>query len=187
MNFGYDDENLWSEPLNLEIYSGERICIKGANGSGKTTLIKLLASQLKPVSGIITCPNINYIYIDQDYSLIDNNLSIYQQAQLYNHQNIPKHEIGIRLNRYLFHNDDWNKSCEVLSGGEKLRLILCCMMISNLAPDLFILDEPTNNLDLENIEILTKAIVDYSGTLIVISHDKYFLDEIGIQREIYLK
>ncbi|MDR1983845.1 MAG: ABC transporter ATP-binding protein, partial [Prevotellaceae bacterium] len=73
-----------------------------------------------------------------------------------------------------------------LSGGEKMRLMLCCLTIGNRAPDLLVLDEPTNNLDIQNIEILTAAVNDYQGTLVVVSHDEYFLEQIGVEREIWL-
>jgi ATPase subunit of ABC transporter with duplicated ATPase domains len=73
-----------------------------------------------------------------------------------------------------------------LSGGEKMRLAICCLMIRQYAPDLFVLDEPTNNLDIANIEILTSAISNYHGTLIVISHDKKFIEDIGINRKIQI-
>jgi len=71
-----------------------------------------------------------------------------------------------------------------LSGGERMRLYLCCLMISNQAPDIFVLDEPTNNLDISNLSILTRAIKDYQGTVLVISHDMHFIREIGITRSI---
>jgi ATPase subunit of ABC transporter with duplicated ATPase domains len=74
----------------------------------------------------------------------------------------------------------------VLSGGERLRLLLCGLSISNRAPDMIILDEPTNNLDLQNVEILTNSIRDYHGTLVVISHDEMFLEEVAVEREIDL-
>src|SRR5690606_40334331 len=98
------------------------------------------------------------IYIDQDYSLIDNNINIYEQAQQFNTTALLEHEVKIRLNRFLFAKDDWDKSCKALSGGERMRLMLCCLSIGNQSPDVIILDEPTNNLDIQNIEILTSAI-----------------------------
>jgi ATPase subunit of ABC transporter with duplicated ATPase domains len=110
------------------------------------------------------------------------NLTIYEQAQQYNDAALPEHEVKIRLNRYLFNKDFWDKPCSKLSGGEKMRLMLCCLMISNHAPDLFVLDEPTNNLDIQSIEILTTAINEYTGTLLVVSHDNYFLNEINVNR-----
>jgi ATPase subunit of ABC transporter with duplicated ATPase domains len=77
---------------------------------------------------------------------------------------------------------DWDKPCSALSGGEKMRLLLCCLTISNQSPDIIVLDEPTNNLDMQNIEILTTAINGYEGTLIVVSHDEHFLEQINVQR-----
>jgi ATPase subunit of ABC transporter with duplicated ATPase domains len=99
---------------------------------------------------------------------------------------LQEHEIKIRLDYFLFTHADWEKPCVALSGGEKMRLMLCCLTIGNRAPDLLVLDEPTNNLDIQNIEILTAAVNDYRGTLVVVSHDEYFLEQIRTQREIYL-
>jgi ATPase subunit of ABC transporter with duplicated ATPase domains len=97
---------------------------------------------------------------------------------------LQEHEIKIRLNRFLFTREHWDKPCAVLSGGEKMRLMLCCLTISNQAPDIMGLDEPTNNLDIQNTEILTAAINAYQGTLMVVSHDEYFLKEINIDQTI---
>jgi ATPase subunit of ABC transporter with duplicated ATPase domains len=99
---------------------------------------------------------------------------------------LQEHEIKIRLHWFLFSKDDWEKRCSALSGGEKMRLMLCCLTISNEAPDIIVLDEPTNNLDIQNTEILTAAIQEYKGTVIVVSHDHYFLRQIGIDRGIEL-
>ncbi|MGJ1357979.1 ATP-binding cassette domain-containing protein [Sphingobacterium siyangense] len=118
---------------------------------------------------------------------LSSHLSIYEQAQQFNSDALPEHEIKIRLNRFLFGKDDWDKPCQLLSGGEKMRLILCCLTIQQQSPDLIILDEPTNNLDLQNIRILTRAIQLYKGTLLVISHDAVFLQEIHINKVIKLK
>ena len=126
------------------------------------------------------------VYIDQDYSLINPELKVYELAQQFNNHALQEHEIKIRLNRFLFTKEDWDKSCSALSGGEKMRLMLCCLIIGNQTPDLLILDEPTNNLDLQNIEILTAAINQYEGTLIVISHDSYFLEQLKMERTIQL-
>jgi ATPase subunit of ABC transporter with duplicated ATPase domains len=84
----------------------------------------------------------------------------------------------------LFPKEYWEKPCSALSGGEKMRLMLCCLTISRQAPDIIVLDEPTNNLDIQNIEILTGAINEYRGTLIVVSHDQYFLEQINVERAI---
>jgi ATPase subunit of ABC transporter with duplicated ATPase domains len=111
---------------------------------------------------------------------------VYEQAQQYNSGAFQEHDIKMRLNRFLFTNAYWDKPCGALSGGEKMRLMLCSLTISNQAPDIIILDEPTNNLDIQNTEILTAAINDYRGTLIVISHDEYFLKQINVEHGIVL-
>ncbi|MES2382183.1 MAG: ABC-F family ATP-binding cassette domain-containing protein [Bacteroidota bacterium] len=186
INFTYNQKQLWKQPLNITITSGERIAIQGINGSGKTTLIKLFLGLITTQSGTIQKAPIKAIYIDQDYSLIDNKLSVYDQAQQFNTSALAEHEIKIRLTRFLFTKNYWDKPCSVLSGGEKMRLILCCLTIIHQSPDMIILDEPTNNLDIQNIEILTTAINNYQGTLIVVSHDEYFLKQIHIARTIAL-
>ena len=186
INFNYNDLFLWNKDLDIEITSGERIALKGANGSGKTTLIKIILGKLKPKSGTVYSAENKSVYIDQDYSLINNNLKIYEQAQQYNTAGLEEHEIKMRLNRFLFDREYWDKPCSALSGGEKMRLMLCCLTINNESPDIIILDEPTNNLDIQNIEILTAAINDYQGTLIVVSHDESFLEQINVERMIEL-
>lgn len=186
INFSYDTQPLWRENLNFQITSGERIVMKGLNGSGKTTLIKLILGNLEPQAGNLYRAENKAIYIDQDYSLIRNELNVYEQAQQFNTSALQEHEIKIRLNRFLFTKEDWGKPCSALSGGERMRLILCCLTISSRSPDIIILDEPTNNLDIQNIEILTAAINEYHGTLMVVSHDETFLQQIHILRTIEL-
>lgn len=187
INFGYDQQLLWKEPLSFLLKSGERVALKGANGSGKSSLIQLLLGKLEPQTGTLQRVGIRAVYIDQDYSLIQNNLTVYEQAQQFNTIALQEHEIKIRLNRFLFTREYWDKTCRNLSGGERLRLILCCLTISDQSPDLIILDEPTNNLDLQNIDILTAAIKQYRGTLIVVSHDEYFVKQVGVERTITLE
>ena len=124
------------------------------------------------------------VYIDQDYSLIDNSLTVYEQAQRFNVSGLQEHDIKMRLNRFLFGKEGWDKNCGALSGGERMRLMLCCLTIDKQSPDIIILDEPTNNLDIQNIEILTSAINDYKGALIVVSHDETFIEELSINKVI---
>ncbi|SMD34675.1 ATPase components of ABC transporters with duplicated ATPase domains [Reichenbachiella faecimaris] len=187
VNFSYDVQQLWPESLNFQIKSGERIALKGLNGSGKTTLIKLILGSLKPKTGTINRVENQSVYIDQDYSLINNELKVYEQAEQFNISALQEHEIKTRLNRFLFTKEDWDKPCDILSGGERMRLMLCCLTISRQSPDMVVLDEPTNNLDIQNIEILTSAINEYQGTLIVVSHDDSFLEQTNIERTIELK
>jgi ATPase subunit of ABC transporter with duplicated ATPase domains len=186
INYGYGPQLLWPEPLSFQLTSGERIALKGLNGSGKTTLIRLIIGTAEPQAGTLYRAATKVVYVDQEYSLIDNQLSVYEQAQRFNQSGLQEHEVKIRLNRFLFTRHDWDKSGSALSGGEKMRLMLCCLTIGHQAPDLILLDEPTNNLDLQNIGILTAALNDYQGTLLVVSHDPVFLEQISIQRTIKL-
>ncbi|MBS1661637.1 MAG: ABC-F family ATP-binding cassette domain-containing protein [Bacteroidetes bacterium] len=186
VNFGYGDRLLWKEALNLQVLSGERIAIKGANGSGKTTLIRMILGVLTPRVGVVQRAPVRAVYIDQEYSLIDDSLCVFEQAGRFNAGELQEHEIKIRLTRFLFTKEYWDKNCSALSGGEKMRLALCCLTIGEQAPDLILLDEPTNNLDIQNVAILTAAINEYRGTVIVVSHDEYFLKEIGVEREVLI-
>ena len=200
INFGYhpnSDSNdiqdngdfklqLWQTPISFQLKSGDRLRIEGVNGSGKTTLLKLITGQLQPQEGNLTRMEFTYVYLNQEYSIIDDRNSILEQAYAFNNRNLPEHEIKIILNRYLFPASERDKSCRKLSGGEKMRLAFCCLMISNNTPDMFILDEPTNNLDIQSIEIITATIKNYTGTVIAISHDDYFIQEIGIEQRILL-
>ncbi|SCI30576.1 ABC-F family ATP-binding cassette domain-containing protein [uncultured Bacteroides sp.] len=200
INFGYhpnSDSNdiqdngdfklqLWQPPISFQLKSGDRLRIEGVNGSGKTTLLKLITGQLQPQEGNLTRMEFTYVYLNQEYSIIDDRNSILEQAYAFNNRNLPEHEIKIILNRYLFPASEWDKSCRKLSGGEKMRLAFCRLMISNNTPDMFILDEPTNNLDIQSIEIITATIKNYTGTVIAISHDDYFIQEIGIEQRILL-
>lgn len=187
INFGYNGQMLWKEGVSFQIVSGGRLALKGINGSGKSTLIKIILGELQPVSGVVERAEVNTIYIDQDYSLINNKLSVFEQAGEFNTGGLQEHDIKMRLNRFLFMPNTWDKPCSSLSGGEKMRLMLCCLTIASQAPDMIVLDEPTNNLDIQNLEILTAAISEYQGTLIVISHDDYFLKEIVVESEITLQ
>ena len=200
INFGYhpnSDSNdiqdngdfklqLWQTPISFQLKSGDRLRIEGVNGSGKTTLLKLITGQLQPQEGNLTRMEFTYVYLNQEYSIIDDRNSILEQTYAFNNRNLPEHEIKIILNRYLFPASEWDKSCRKLSGGEKMRLAFCCLMISNNTPDMFILDEPTTNLDIQSIEIITATIKNYTGTVIAISHDDYFIQEIGIEQRILL-
>jgi len=187
INYRYDQQWLWSEELDIALYSGDRLVLRGDNGSGKTTLIRIMLGQLQPGRGSVFLQAAKAVYLDQDYSLINHQLSVYEQAQQFNTDSLQEHEVKIRLHRFLFSRQQWDKPCASLSGGERMRLILCCLTLSQQAPDLLILDEPTNNLDMQNIEILTAALRAYRGTIVLVSHDHSFLKEAGVEREVVVK
>lgn len=168
------------------IQSGDRIHLKGANGSGKTTLLKLLTGTLSPTAGELTrMDGLTCVYLDQEYSIIHDDLSVFEQLFSFNNK-LYDHELKTILNRFLFPVSGWDKKCSCLSGGEKMRLSLCCLMVSAQTPDLFIVDEPTNNIDIMNMEILTDTLKEYRGTLLVVSHDACFVQQINIEKTITL-
>ncbi len=185
-NVKYGKSFLWKNPLNFELHSGDRVVISGRNGSGKTTLLRLLLGELSPSEGTVISAPFTYLYIDQQYEIINNRLTVFEQVQLFNKQNLQEHELKTMLHRFLFPSHTWDKTCDKLSGGEKMKLVFCSLLVSNHVPDVFALDEPTNNLDIASLEIVTSTLKHYEGTLLLISHDAYFIDEMEIDYKIDL-
>jgi ATPase subunit of ABC transporter with duplicated ATPase domains len=177
---------LFNQSLDLEILHGERIAIKGNNGSGKSSLIQVILDELDTYSGEVLRSPFSSVYVDQEYSLLYNEKKIGEQAQYFNEKMLPESVIKTRLHQFLFDETTWMKPCANLSGGERMRLTLCCLTLQETAPDCIVLDEPTNNLDIQNVEVLTRVMKHFQGTLIVVSHDEQFLKEIGIQKEVLL-
>lgn len=185
INFSYGDRSLWNN-LSFQIRSGERVQIEGENGSGKTTLLKIITGELQPFEGACNSTAFSYFYLDQNYSMIDPALSIYEQIQAYNKRGLEEHELKELLVYSQFDPEWFDRKCAGLSGGERMKLSLSCLLVSNEAPHVLILDEPTNNLDVQSLEVLTLAVKNFEGTLLVISHDEYFIREIGIDYSISL-
>jgi ATPase subunit of ABC transporter with duplicated ATPase domains len=186
VNITFNGQPLWAEPLNFQLRSGERVRVAGRNGSGKTTLLRLLMGEQQPGEGQVVRAPFTCLYLDQEYSAIDNRLTVLAQLQQHNQRHLPEHDLKMLLYYHQFNAAYWNRPCAALSGGEKMKLLLCCMAVSNHLPDVLILDEPTNNLDVQSQEVLTTAIRSFDGTLLVISHDQYFVEQIGVERELVL-
>lgn len=188
INFAYGgSRNLWQDNLDVTVFNGEHIWLTGDNGSGKSTLLKLITGALEPTEGTVyRSANLRYVYLDQEYSLIKDDNTILEQVASFNSV-MMEHELKICLNRFLFPQSVWDKGCACLSGGERMRLALCCLMVSRSAPDIIIADEPTNNIDIANIDMLTSMLKEYKGTLIVVSHDMAFIEELKISRKIDLR
>ncbi len=187
INYSYDGQPLlWKIPIDFKLFSNDRIHLLGNNGAGKSTLVKLLTGSLVPAVGEVRRAAFNWIYLDQDHAQVDVDDTVVQLAGKYNVNNLAESEVKIRLNRFVFPREVWDKPCRSLSGGERMRLYLCCLMISAQTPDLIILDEPTNNLDIASLHVLTQTIKSYRGSLLVISHDSYFINEIGITGKLFL-
>jgi len=185
VNFKYSDRFLWNN-LSFQVKSGERVQIEGENGSGKTTLLKIITRELKPIEGCYNSSPFSYFYLDQNYSLIDPKRSVYEQIEAYNKRGLEEQELKELLVHAQFDPANFDNKCAGLSGGERMKLSLSCLLVSNQAPDLLILDEPTNNLDIQSLKVLTLAVKNFGGTLLVISHDEYFINEIGIDYSIRL-
>jgi ATPase subunit of ABC transporter with duplicated ATPase domains len=186
INIIYDDRKLWKEPLSFQIYSGDRVQITGNNGTGKTSLIRLITNKISVAVGDLFLADFNALYIDQEYSVIENKLSVIEHMQKFNDRSLPEHDLKMLLHYHQFDRDYWDRECANLSGGEKMKLLLCCLSTSSNAPDLLILDEPTNNLDIHSQDILTNAIAEFKGTIIVVSHDTRFVEKIGLEKYINL-
>ena len=183
VSFGYD--KLLFDQFNLSSYGPERLAINGANGSGKTTLVKLLLGKLRPSSGKITLGIKHSAYLDQNVAVLDKTRTVLENLR--NISGLDEKTARNWLALFLFPADDVFKKVEILSGGERMRAALACILAGDTPPKLLILDEPTNNLDLNSIEQIESALLNFEGALIVISHDKSFLKNIGIEREVNLE
>lgn len=172
--------------FNLTIQGPERIAITGGNGSGKSTLFKLLLGELNPRQGTIEHGITKIAYLDQHAMQLNPELSVLENFLRIN-PSISEEQARFYLAQFLFRNITALKLVRNLSGGEKLRAALCCVLFSEPSPQLLLLDEPTNHLDLDSIKHLESALNQYQGALLVISHDQKFLHNIGIERIITLR
>jgi ATPase subunit of ABC transporter with duplicated ATPase domains len=170
--------------FSLTIQGAKRIALCGENGSGKTTLIKLILNQLKPSHGKIFLGTERINYLDQHASQLKPELSILDNFLQLN-VDATENEAYQALAQFLFKNSSALKLVKHLSGGEKLRALLACILKSSHPPQLLILDEPTNHLDLNSMKNIECALKNYQGAMIVISHDQTFLESIAIEKMIY--
>lgn len=195
LNFGFDDSTMTTvfQMKNLEkqftdltvsfsggsdIYAGDRIALIGDNGTGKSTLLSILSGKDKYFSGklkVHAAANIKY-YLQNQELILDDNKSVIEEIQAVAPPDMTITTIRTLLGSFLFRGDDVFKKIEVLSGGEKARLALA-MTISSPS-NVLLLDEPTNHLDIDSREALAVALDSYQGTIIIVSHDRYFLDQI---------
>lgn len=188
VNFQFDDTDkaLWPSPLSFEIIGPERVWLKGVNGAGKSTLIDLICGRKQSTSGEVRLGTMRIGLLDQQNSVLDHSASVLENLKRVAPLK-PEHELRTLLGRFLFIRDDSLKPVSVLSGGERMRAALACLLGADQSPEILIVDEPTNNLDLPSIEALVSALNHFHGVLIAVSHDTAFVEEIGIEREIELQ
>jgi len=179
LQYQIDDKNI-IDNLDLTVFRGDKIALIGPNGCGKSTLIKLLLEQLEPTSGSVRCgTKIDLAYFDQHRSQLDVSLKVIDAIadgkREVDINGNSKHVISY-LQDYLFTPERVNVPVSSLSGGEKNRLLLAKLMLK--PNNLLILDEPTNDLDVETLELLEDILGNYKGTLILVSHDREFVDNV---------
>ena len=180
LSFGYDEQNPIVKDFSTLILRGDRIGLLGPNGSGKTTLIRLLLGELSPQQGTIQHgTNLEVAYFDQLHATLDEdktvqeNISPYRDTILFNGK--ARHVVGF-LSDFLFSPQQVRAKVETLSGGERNRLLLARLLIQ--PANVLVLDEPTNDLDFETLELLEEMLLEFPGTVLVVSHDRSFLNNV---------
>jgi ABC transport system ATP-binding/permease protein len=178
VNFGYDDKVIVRD-FSTRILRGERIGIIGPNGSGKSTLLKLILGELKPSSGeVVLGTRLQLAYFDQHRRLLDSEKTVRENMSDSDYVTVrgrSRHVIGY-LKDFLFPPQRIDSPVKALSGGERNRLLLA--KIFTQSANMMVLDEPTNDLDVDTLELLEDLLADYEGTLLLVSHDRTFLDNV---------
>ncbi len=177
LGFGYSPASPLFSGISMTVKRGDRLFITGPNGSGKSTLIKILVGRLLPSEGYVDVGyNVNFAYYDQENQNLDPTKTVLEEL----HSSYPAlSELEIRntLARFRFVGEDVYKTVSLLSGGERARLTLSKLILSDI--NLLFLDEPTNHLDIDSREALEEAISGFEGTVIAVSHDRYFLGKLA--------
>ena len=183
LRFGYGDRRIFNG-FDFSMYGGQRIRITGKNGSGKSTLLKIICGDLKPESGTVKTFG-KIAYLNQDLSVLDRDKTIVENIM--DISGVLKHDAHAIAANFGFRGDASNKRASVLSGGELLKATLAAILGAENQPDLLILDEPTNNLEIKSIAILEDALNQYRGAILLVSHDEMFAKNIKTDQQIEIK
>ena len=182
LTFGYPDGPILHDKLSFSLTRGEKFLIVGENGAGKSTLLKLIVGQLQPNSGsVIMSQNTTIAYYAQEFEILNEKETIMDNVKSYD---FTETETRSMLANFLFRDDEVFKRVSVLSPGEKARVALCKTLMKKA--NLIILDEPTNHFDPETQKIIGENFHDYDGTIIMVSHNPSFVEQIGITRMLIL-
>jgi len=171
--------------FDLRLVGPERIALVGPNGSGKSTLLRLLLGELQPTTGSVRVGVERVNCLDQRASLLNPHRSVLENFRTWN-PGLTETVCRLTLARFLFRTDAVHRLPTTLSGGERLRAALACVLTGVAPPQLLLLDEPTNHLDLASLANLEQALRLYTGALLVVSHDRTFLENIGVRRRVEL-
>jgi ATPase subunit of ABC transporter with duplicated ATPase domains len=172
--------------VSLRMVGPERVALIGANGSGKTTLLRVAAGRLAPDAGTVRrLPDEQTAWLDQHGAPLDPALSVLDNFRAF-HPRSEASAARYALARFLFSDESALQPVATLSGGQRLRASLACVLGGERPPSLLVLDEPTNHLDLDAVEALESALRSHDGALLVVSHDAAFLDAIGVERYLTL-
>lgn len=175
ISMGYGERILFKD-LNLDIYRGEKVALIGANGIGKSTLFKIIMNEITPLSGDIKFgTNVNVSYFHQEQKTLNLDNTIIDEIWEDNKQ-LTQTSLRTMLGAFLFEGEEVFKKISTLSGGERARVAILKLILSN--SNLLLLDEPTNHLDIDSKEVLEEALSSYTGTIFTISHDRYFLNTV---------
>lgn len=180
--FSYGEKRVLSD-FCFTMRTGERVRLVGNNGAGKTTLLKLISGILQPLSGNIKTSG-NIAYLNQDLSLLNPDKSVVENIADY--AGILRHNAHIIAAKFGFRGDASKKKVAVLSGGELLKATLAAVIGSEKQPDLLILDEPTNNLDIKSTMVLEDALNQYHGAILIVSHDEAFINRLHTDKAIII-
>ena len=175
VSMGYGNRILFKD-LNLDIYREEKVALIGANGIGKSTLFKIIMNEIIPLSGSVTLgTNVNVSYFHQEQKTLNLDNTIIDEIWDSN-KHLTQTQIRSMLGAFLFEDEEVFKKISTLSGGERARVAILKLILSNA--NFLLLDEPTNHLDIDSKEVLEEALSSYTGTIFTISHDRYFLNTV---------